>query len=99
MVPVSNNDVERALRYVVIGRKNFAGSKAINDAEVAATIYIVIESSKKVSIQPKEYIKHVITEHRRKLEPLSPTQFSIKKFGGRSKDGNLPPKDQWQVRL
>ena len=52
-VPLSNNDAERALRHVVMGRKNFAGSKSIDGADVAAVLYTVIESAKRVaSIQP-----------------------------------------------
>jgi hypothetical protein len=38
-VPLDNNDAERALRHLVMGRKNFAGSKSIDGADVAATLY------------------------------------------------------------
>jgi transposase len=75
-LPLTNNDPERALRHVVLGRKNFAGSKTINGADVAATLYTVIESCKKASLQPKEYLKYVVTERWHKRQPLSPLQYS-----------------------
>ena len=39
-----------------MGRKNFYGSRTINGADVTATLYTVIESCKKVEIDPKAYI-------------------------------------------
>ncbi|MBI4404517.1 MAG: transposase [Deltaproteobacteria bacterium] len=75
-LPLTNNDAERALRHVVMGRKNFAGSKTINGADVAATLYTVIESCKKARLQPREYLKYLITERWHKHEPLSPLRYS-----------------------
>ena len=40
-VPISNNDAEPALRQSVRGRKNFAGGKSIDGADVAAALYSV----------------------------------------------------------
>jgi hypothetical protein len=80
-LPLTNNDPERALRHVVLGRKNFAGSKTINGADVAATLYTVIESCKKANLQPKAYLKYVITERWHKREPLSPLRYSWMKNG------------------
>jgi transposase len=80
-LPLTNNDPERALRHVVLGRKNFAGSKAINGADVAATLYTVIESCKKASLQPKTYLSYLITERWHKREPLSPLRYSWMKYG------------------
>ena len=53
----SNNLNNWELRHAVLGRKNFAGSKAINGADVAATLYTVIESAKKCGNKPKDYMK------------------------------------------
>lgn len=55
-IPLTNNDAERAIRQSVMGRKNFYGSRSINGADVAATMYTVIESCKKVELDPKSYI-------------------------------------------
>jgi transposase len=80
-LPLTNNDPERALRQVVMGRKNFAGSKTINGADVAATLYTIIESCKKASLQPKEYLKYLITERWHKRAPLSPLRYNWMRYG------------------
>jgi transposase len=71
-LPLSNNSAERALRHAVLGRKNFNGSKTINGADVAATLYTVIESCKKVELDPIDYMKYVITENHADRKPLTP---------------------------
>lgn len=95
-LPLSNNDTERALRHVVLGRKNFAGSKTINGADVAATLYTVIESAKKVGLQPKEYMKYVITERWHGRQPKTPMAVSLEKFGRNSKI-TFPEKTNWMI--
>ena len=61
-IPLSNNEAERAVRHSVMGRKNFYGSRTINGADVTATLYTIIESCKKVEIDPKHYITMVVKE-------------------------------------
>jgi hypothetical protein len=80
-LPLTNNDPERALRHVVLGRKNFAGSKTINGADVAATLYTVIESCKKADLQPRSYLKYLINERWYKRQPLSPQRYSWLLYG------------------
>jgi transposase len=94
-LPLSNNDAERALRHVVMGRKNFNGSKTINGADVAATLYTVIESAKKSGLQPKEYMKYVIEERWHGREPKSPNELSHEKFG--KTKAVFPAKDNWEI--
>ena len=55
-----NNDSERALRQVVVGRKNwlFAGSE--EGARRAATIYSVIGSCTRLELDPFEYLRDVL---------------------------------------
>jgi hypothetical protein len=52
---------ERALKNVVIGRKNwlFAGSE--KDGHGAATIHTLIESAKRCGVNPYEYLREVLT--------------------------------------
>ena len=75
-LPLSNNDAERAIRHSVLGRKNFHGSKTINGADTASTLYTIIESSKKAELDPITYIKYVITENNSDRVPLTPLEFS-----------------------
>jgi len=95
-LPLSNNDAERALRHVVLGRKNFAGSKTINGADVAATLYTAIESAKKCGHKPKEYMKYVITERWHGRLPKTPQELAHEKFG-RNKKVTFPDRDDWQI--
>ncbi len=95
-VPLDNNDAERALRHVVMGKKNFGGSKTINGADTAAILYTVIETAKKVGLHPKEYLKYLITERWHKRTPLSPHRFVVEKRSGTSRV-QFPEKENWRV--
>jgi transposase len=55
---LDNNATERALRGVVLGRKNHYGSRSERGTEVAALFYSLIESAKLVGIEPDVYVRH-----------------------------------------
>ncbi len=57
---IDNNAVERALRVVALGRKNFlfAGSDA--GGERAAAIYSLLGSAKLNGLDPEIYLHHVL---------------------------------------
>ena len=97
-VPLSNNDAERALRHVVMGRKNFNGSKTIDGADTAASLYTVIESCKRVGLTPTEYFKYLITEHWFNRYPMTPCEYSIQKYGANTKT-IYPTRDKWQIQI
>lgn len=96
-VPLDNNSAERAERHSVMGRKNFGGSRTIDGADVAATLYTVIESCKKVGLQPREYLKYVITERWYGRVPKSPLALSLETFGP-NPHPIFPPKDRWRIK-
>lgn len=75
-IPLSNNEAERAMRHAVMGRKNFYGSKTINGADTAAILYSVIESCKKVEINPTTFIRQAILKNNHKEPQVSPLQFA-----------------------
>jgi len=56
-VPLDNNAAERALRGLVIGRKNHYGSRSRRGTEVAAVLYSLIESAKLVGLEPADYLR------------------------------------------
>lgn len=56
-VPLDNNAAERAIRGVVLGRKNHYGSRSQRGTEVAAVFYSLIESAKLVGIEPAAYLR------------------------------------------
>lgn len=55
-VPLDNNAVERALRGVVVGRKNHYGSRSRRGTQVAALLYSLCETAKLVGIEPRDYL-------------------------------------------
>ena len=54
---LDNNATERALRGVVIGRKNHYGSRSERGTEVAALFYSLIESAKLAGVEPDAYLR------------------------------------------
>jgi len=58
---IDNNLAERAMKSVVIGRKNYLFAGSHQGAENAATIYSIIETCKMMSINTFDYLKDVIT--------------------------------------
>jgi transposase len=95
-MPLSNNDAERALRHVVMGRKNFNGSKTINGADTAAAIYTVIESAKKAGLEPRSYLKYLI-EARWNREPVKTPQELALEQRGPNKRIKFPEKNEWRI--
>ena len=66
-IPLDNNAAERALRGVVVGRKNHYGSKSKRGTEVAALFYTLFETAKLSGGDPRAYVttaaRRAIAEH------------------------------------
>jgi len=66
-IPLDNNAAERALRGVVVGRKNHYGSKSKRGTEVAAIFYTLFETAKLSGVDPRAYVtlaaKRAVAEH------------------------------------
>ena len=75
-IPLTNNEAERTIRQAVMGRKNFYGSRSIDGADVAATIYSVIESCKKVELDPRNYLLQTIRLCAEGKTPQTPYEFA-----------------------
>ncbi|MGH8630091.1 MAG: IS66 family transposase, partial [Burkholderiales bacterium] len=56
-IPLDNNLTERALRGIVIGRKNHYGSRSLRGTQVAALFYSLIESAKLCGVEPRAYLR------------------------------------------
>lgn len=56
-IPLDNNGAERALRSVVVGRKNHYGSKSLRGTQVAALFYTLFETAKLQGVEPKAYLR------------------------------------------
>jgi transposase len=60
-VPLDNNAAERALRGVVVGRKNHYGSRSKRGTEVAALFYTMTETAKLSGIDARLYLREAAT--------------------------------------
>lgn len=56
-VPLDNNRTERALRGVVVGRKNHYGSRSQRGTEVAALFYSILETAALNGLDPAAYLR------------------------------------------
>lgn len=75
-VPLTNNEAERTIRHAVMGRKNFYGSRTHNGADTAATLYTIIESCKKVELDPRTYIEMAVTLSAQKKAAPTPLEYA-----------------------
>jgi hypothetical protein len=55
-IPIDDNAAERALRGVVVGRKNHYGSRSKRGTEVAAIFYTLFETAKLAQVDPRAYV-------------------------------------------
>ena len=56
-----NNAAERALRAVVVGRKNYLFAGSDSGGERAASIYSLIGTAKLNGLDPEAYLRDVLT--------------------------------------
>jgi transposase len=60
-VPIHNNRTERALRGMVLGRKNHYGSRSQRGTEVAALFYSLLDTAILNGLDPTEYLERAVT--------------------------------------
>lgn len=75
-IPIDNNPSERGMRPVALGRKNWLFAGSLQGGKRAALIYSLIETCKRIGIQPFEYLRDVLsrvsTHPHRLIEELTP---------------------------
>jgi transposase len=59
-VPLDNNPAERALRGLVVGRKNHYGSRSQRGADVAALFYSLVGTAKLCHLDPGLYLRQAL---------------------------------------
>lgn len=72
-IPADNNGVERALRSLVVGRKNHYGSKSRQGTKVASILYSLCETCKINGVDPHDYLlAATLRAIRKEGPPLTP---------------------------
>jgi transposase len=59
-IPLDNNAAERALRGLVVGRKNHYGSRSLRGTQVAAVFYTLCETARLIGVDPHAYLLHAV---------------------------------------
>ena len=65
-VPLDNNPAERALRGLVVGRKNHYGSRSQRGADASALFYSLIGTAKLRGLDPRSYLRAALIAGLRK---------------------------------
>ncbi len=72
-IPLDNGLAERVIRGVVIGRKNYAGSRSEKGTQVAALFYSIVETCRLQGIAPQAYLvaaaRHALVDRGSALMP------------------------------
>ena len=73
-IPLSNNDSERDLRHVVVGRANWLVFASQRGGEVAGRLYSLVLSCKHAGIDPEAYLEDVLVRvsHTSEIASLTP---------------------------
>jgi hypothetical protein len=74
-VPIDNNAQERNLRSHVVGRKTWYGTHSKRGAFTAAVLFSIVETCKLVGVNPREYIKALVTDMLAGANPYTPNEF------------------------
>ncbi len=62
-VMLDNKASERALRDLVLGRKNHYGSRLMRGTEVAAIFYRVLDTARLCGLNPAQFLRYAVTKH------------------------------------
>ena len=61
-IEISNNQVENAIRSIVVGRKNWLFCDTQARANVSVIVFTVLETAKANGLNPEAYLNHILTE-------------------------------------
>ena len=76
-IPLDNNDTERAMRGLAVGRKNHSGSKSLAGTKVAALFYSLVETCKRLGVEPESYLVAAATAGLEQADAvLTPSMFA-----------------------
>ena len=60
-IEISNNQVENAIRPIVVGRKNWLFCDTQAGANASAVIFSILETAKANGLNPEAYLNHILT--------------------------------------
>ena len=60
-IEISNNQVENAIRPIIVGRKNWLFCDTQGGAIASTIIFTVLETTKANDLNPETYLNHILT--------------------------------------
>jgi transposase len=75
-LPIDNNQQERLLRSIVIGRKTWFGTHSVKGVETAVMLFSLVETCKLNGVNPREYFKRLVHHIHYKLPIFTPDDFN-----------------------
>jgi len=60
LLPIDNHEVERAIRPIAIGRKNWLFAGSLRGGRAAATIYTLVAPCKRAGVEVLGYLTDVL---------------------------------------
>ena len=60
-IEISNNQVENAIRPIVVGRKNWLFCDTQAGANASVSIFTLLETAKANGLNPEAYLNHLLT--------------------------------------
>ena len=87
-IDISNNQVENAIRPIVVGRKNWLFCDTPAGANASVIIYTVLETAKANHLNPEAYLDHLLT--------VLPDRYFYKTLGIRFTIDDLMP---WSPKI
>lgn len=76
LIPLDNNQSERALRSPVVGRKTWYGTHSKQGARTAAIHFTIVESCKLMKVNPRDYYNEMIILLHQNKPILTPSEFA-----------------------
>jgi transposase len=80
LVPIDNNEVERAIRPIAIGRKNWLFAGSMRGGRAAAVIYTLVESCKRAQVDVLAYLADILvrvaTHPANRIDELLPANWA-----------------------
>jgi transposase len=78
---IDNNDVERMIRPIALGRRNWLFAGSHNGAKMAAAMMTVIDTCNNLKISPQKYLADVLSKlashNTTSIDSLTPYDWKV----------------------
>jgi len=80
---IDNNDIERVIRPIAIGRRNWLFTGSENGAKLSAVMMTVVQTCRQLKVNPQKYLEDVLPKlssyETKSLDGLTPMEWQSSK--------------------